>query len=185
MALLQNTNVQGTLTATTFSGNGSSITGLAASGFTAGQLGKTLAPSGTVVKFTEFVNNTRVVASSSSNSTLFTFSVTKDYASTKWVIKGHIPGHGNDNDGNYYFIGIDGVRDFTGIGDMTANSQGHGIVFLQTRTGISAGSRSITFGWQPNDGTANRPSNVYNQNNSDDGRNRQQGSVFHIWEIQA
>jgi hypothetical protein len=185
MAQLQNTTVNGTLSATTFSGPGGSLTNIPASAFTSGQLSKTLAPSGTVVKFTEYVNNTRIVAPSSSDYTAFSFSVTKDYASTKWVIKGHIPGHGNDNDGNYMFIGIDGSRDFTGIGDMTANSQGHGIVFLQTRTGISAGSHTITFGWQPIDGSANRPTNIINQNNSDDGRNRQQGSVFHIWEIQA
>ena len=185
MALLQNTNVQGTLTATTFSGNGSSVTGLAASAFSSGQLPRSLATSGTTIKLTTYENSTRIAPGAQSNYTLYSFNITKESSTSALIIKGTVPAHNNPNDGNYFFVDCAGVRDFTGCADNTAITQGNGIFVLQRRTGVAAGSVTIGFGWQPIDGTANLPANAFHSNTSDDGRNRQQGSTWFVWEVQA
>jgi hypothetical protein len=183
MAQLQNTTVNGTLTATTFSGNGGSVTGLAASSFSSGQLPRSVAPSGSVIKLTTYVNDTRIAPGAQSNYTMYSFNITKESSTSALIIKGTIPAHSNPNDGNYFFVDCAGSRDFTGIADNTSNSQGSGVFVLQRRTGVAAGTVTIAFGWQPLDGSANLPANAFHSNTSDDGRNRQQGSTWFVWEV--
>lgn len=187
MAQLLDTTVNGTLAATTFSGPGPNITGFNTS-LISSQLSTSIATSGSVINRTDYTNSTRIVLSASSNYTLYTFSITKLLAGSSLWIKGIIPMGGGDatvtTSGVNFYVGVDGVLDYTGIGSDNVDSQGCGVIVSQLRTGISAGSRSITLGWSSADGSSMRYANSVNQNTSDaDARNRQNGSVITVWEI--
>ena len=187
MATLQNTTVNGTLAATTFSGPGGNISGFNTSVITS-QLSQTLATSGTVVNRTDYNNATRIVLSSSANIEVFSFTITKLQTASSLWIKGIIPMAGGDqnvtNSGLCWYIAIDGVKNYTGIGSNNLDSQGCGIVLSQLRTGISSGTRTISFGWTTIDGQAIRYASTINQNTSDaDARNRQNGTFITVWEL--
>jgi hypothetical protein len=129
-----------------------------------------------------FNSGARQVTSASSNYTYFSWTITKVSSSSTLIIRGVMPVQGGDNSGAYIGFGIDGVMDYTGCAQSDEAEQ-HGI-YQQIRTGIAAGSRSMTLQAIPIDGGANRTFNVINPNNSDDGRNRQQETNFIIWEVE-
>ena len=138
----------------------------------------------TAVSF--FENSTRIVTTETANFTIFTWTWTKNSGSTDWLIQGLVPFQGHTNDGSNMTLTIDGTPYYTGSGESQGGVTGlsQGLVMVNLRvTGVSAGAKSMAFGWSVNDGTSNRNFNVVNQNSSDDGRNRQQGSVFNCWEI--
>jgi hypothetical protein len=200
MAQLQNTTVNGTLAATTFSGPGANITGFNSSLITA-QVPATIATSGTVINRTEYSNASAFQAGNQANYTAYSFTINKLVNSSNLWIRGMLSGNGNDQgyngtsytagfaQGLCWFIGIDGVNDYTGINFMPTDGQGAGVQFSQLRTGISSGTRTITIGWSSNNGSA--VLNVYtiNPNGSSgsgaDSRNQQNGSVINVWELQA
>jgi hypothetical protein len=187
MATLQNTTVNGTLAATTFSGPGGDINGFNTSIITS-QVPQAIATSGTVVNRTDYNNATRIVLSSSANIEIFSFSITKLQAASSLWIKGVIPMSGGDlnltNSGLCWYIAVDGVKNYTGIGSDNLDSQGCGVTVSQLRTGISSGTRTISLGWTTADGQAIRYAGVVNQNTSDnDARNRQNGTFITVWEL--
>jgi hypothetical protein len=129
-----------------------------------------------------FNSGARQVTSGSSNYTYFSWSITKISSTSTLIIRGVMPVQGGDNSGAYIGFGIDGVMDYTGCAQSDEGEQ-HGI-YQQVRTGISAGTRSMTIQAIPIDGTSNRTFNTINPNNSDDARNRQQETNFIIWEVE-
>ena len=50
-------------------------------------------------------------------------------------------------------------------------------------TGISAGSHTMAFGWNPADSSTNRPFAYLNPNSADDSRNRQMVSSIIVYEV--
>lgn len=186
MAILQNSSVSGAVSATTLSGPGGSLTGWNSSVISS-QLPYTVATSGTVINRTDYTNSTRITMPSQASYTIYSFTINKLSASSSLWIKGIVPGSGEDasstNSGLGFFIGIDGVNDYTGIAADNLDSQGCGIFLSQLRTGIAAGTRTITFGWSTADGQAIRPIYSVNQSTPSDARNRQNGTVITVWEL--
>ena len=187
MATLQNTTINGTLAATTFSGPGGSINGFNTSLITS-QLPQAIATSGVVINRTDYSNATRIALSSSSNLEVYSFTITKLQTASSLWIKGIIPMSGEDanvtNSGICWYIAVDGVKNYTGIGSNNLDSQGCGVIVSQLRTGISSGSRTISMGWTTADGTAIRYASAVNQNGiSTDARNRQNGTFLTVWEL--
>ena len=188
MATLQNTTVTGTLAATTFSGPGGDINGFNTSIITS-QLPAVVATSGTVVNRTDYNNATRIGLTSSANDQVFSFTITKLQTASSLWIKGIIPMGGEDanvtNSGICWYIAIDGVKNYTGIGSNNLDSQGCGVILSQLRTGISSGTRTMSFGWTTIDGQSIRYAGSINQNgvSSGDGRNRQNGTFITVWEL--
>ena len=137
---------------------------------------------GQVVNQTTLSSTNRFVTSASSNATIDTFKFTKLKTDTIILIQASISAFGNTNDGNYYYIDVNNTKDYTGFGE-SPYSEYYGIYATQRWTGLAAGQHTLSWGWQPVTGTAERPFNVQNVNRSDDGRNRQNGSEWVIWEI--
>lgn len=177
----------GTVSATTFSGSGASLTGLNASNFSAGSaITRANVWSKGIVFYTNYTNDTRNDTPSSSDYTLYSFTFTKQLASTTILVDGLAPSHTQVNGGNYWFIGMDGSRVYDGIIDVTIGSScPGGVSFYRTFTGLAAGSHTVTIGWAPNEGSSNDPPGVINPNSSDNAAGQQSGSQFHIWEMQA
>jgi hypothetical protein len=187
MATLQNTTVNGTLAATTFSGPGSDINGFNTSVITS-QLPQSVATSGVVINRTDYNNATRIALSSSSNLEIYSFTITKLQSGSSLWIKGVIPMSGEDatvtTSGIGFYIAVDGVKNYTGIASDNLDSQGCGVTVSQLRTGISAGTRTISLGWTTADGQAIRYASAVNQNGiSTDARNRQNGTFITVWEL--
>jgi hypothetical protein len=187
MAILQATSVTGTITATSFSGSGSSLTSLSTSQISTGSVTRAALPSGTVINTTHYADSTRISTPSQANYDAFSWTVNKQIASSRFHVMGVVPCFGETNAGNYFCITANGTRHFTGIIDKT-DYVGYQVVIVNTYidSGVNAtGNMTFSWGWSSNDGSANRPTNIINQNNNEDGRNRQQGSQFIVWEIAA
>jgi len=140
-----------------------------------------------VLGITTQVQSNRVVTSASSNVTQYSFGFTKQSNDSILLATGLISAAGNDNDGLYYFTDISGTRKYDGWAEnlYPTYAQYYSLQFHQIWTGVSAGSKTFSWGWEPINGSSNRPVNVYNINNSEDGRNRQNGSEFVIWELKT
>jgi hypothetical protein len=136
------------------------------------------------VKVSYYQNSTRQVTSVQTATDYFTFSITKSSATSLLIIDGIVPYWGATNDGFYLGMGIDGTYDWTGIACSNPGASDNIVRILQVRTGISTGSKTITFRQQAIDGSANQPMNILNFNNNEDSRNRQTGSQFVIYEIE-
>jgi len=187
MATLQATTVAGTMAATSFSGSGSSLTTLPTGQITTGSVARSTLPTGTVIDTTHFANSTRISTPSQANYDAFSWTVNKKIASSVLHVMGVVPCFGQTNSGNYFCITANGTRHFTGNIDQTEYG-GYHVVIVNTyiSSGVNTtGNITVAFGWSVNNGTPNRPTNIINQNNSDDGRNRKQGSQFIVWEIAA
>lgn len=137
-----------------------------------------------LIKTHTYLNNTRQVTSVSSNYNYFTWTLTKVSSTSMLVFHVAMPGMNNTNSGDYIGLGIDGTYDYNGQLHVDAATQGNFVTMVQYRTGISAGARTITLNAIPIDGSANRSIDIINPNNSDDVRNRQQGTVFVVYEIE-
>jgi hypothetical protein len=184
MATLQATSITGTMTATSFSGSGSSLNTLSTSQITTGAVTKSALPTGSVINATTYSNSTRISTPSQANYDAFSWTVNKVNSGSKLHIVGIVPCFGQTNSGNYFCMTVAGTRFFTGIIDHTEYGGYHIVSVNQYITGVSTtGNITVAFGWSTNDGGSNRPTNTINQNNNEDGRNRQQGSQFIVWEI--
>ena len=189
MAQLQSTTVTGTITSTGFSGTAGTLTGISPSQFTSGNFPAAYMPAGSVVNITHLSNNTRTVTSSAVTYKPFAFSVTKLLSSSVLVIEGVIQWLGNGDNSPCAGIAIDNSWNYTGLQYRTNMTGGygnanHGCIHInQTRTGISAGTRTIEFGWNSSNGSAYRLWQVLNPNSTDDSRNQQTGLQLHVWEI--
>lgn len=140
-----------------------------------------------VIKVHTYENTTRQVTSVVSNYTFFSWTLTKVSSTSDLYIHGFMPGVGNTNSGDYIGIGIDGTMSYSGVQNFDIGASyggGNGTTFVQKRTGLASGNRSMTIQAIPNDGTANRTVDIVNQNSSDDARNRQMGSVFIVYEVE-
>lgn len=184
MATLQATSVAGTIVSTGFSGSGASLTSLSVTQITTGSVTKAALSSGTVINATTYSNSTRISTPSAANYDAYSWTVNKVNSGSKLHIVGIVPCFGQTNSGNFFCITAAGTRYFTGIIDHTEYGGYHIVSVNQYITGIgSTGNITVAFGWSANDGSSNRPTNIINQNNNEDGRNRQQGSQFIVWEI--
>lgn len=172
-----------------------SITGLAVGGLPNGSVNSTsLANSSvTTAKLTSqraiiavhtSVNTTRSVTGAGSGQTFMSWTLTKVSSTSTLHFEVCIPGHGNTNSGAYFGIGIDGSVDYSGTYHAD-EAQENGTYMRQIRTGISAGARTIDFRMNSLTGVDGRGIDVINPNNSDDVRNRQQGTVWTVFEIEA
>jgi hypothetical protein len=169
------------------------ISGLAAGGLPSGVVNSTtladtsvtpakLSGIRPVLAIHTFNSGARQVTSASSNYTYFSFNITKVSGTSTLIIRGLMPVMSGDNSGAYIGIGIDGTMDFTGSAQDDSGEQTGW--YQQVRTGIGAGTRTITLQQIPIDGTSNRTFNIINPNNSEDVRNRQQETNFIIWEME-
>jgi hypothetical protein len=129
------------------------------------------------------INTTRIVTNASQQ-TFMSWTLNKVSSTSTLHFEVCIPGHGNDNSGQYFAIGIDGSLDFSGAFHCDENSE-NGTYMRQIRTGIAAGARTIDFRLWTQTGSDGRGINVINQNNNDDARNRQMGTVWVVFEIEA
>lgn len=86
-------------------------------------------------------------------------------------------GVGHVCDGNWDF-GVGYQYDGAWTDQQSITVIGHSVF-----TGIAAGNRTIGWGWNPNDGSTNRPFNNLNPNSSDDPRNSQMSSVVIVQEV--
>jgi hypothetical protein len=177
-------------------GNGT-ITGLTSTGISASQAigtgainsSNAFSYSGAVVKVSTYTNSTRYAVSSSANYTVYTFPITKLYASgvSNWIITAIWQISGTGNDGNYGFVSVDGTNQYIGMqlghtNSASADTPGIGGA-TQVWTGLAAGSHTIGVGWKPVDGTSNQPVVVFHTNTSDGGRNQQGGATWIIYEV--
>ncbi len=159
-----------------------------------GNSGKVLTTNGTttswvnggkLVKVHTYRNDTRFSTSSSANYTYFSWTLTKVSSTSTLLFHVTMPGQGNTNSGMYTGIGIDGSISYDGYASPDVDGQGNFTSMLQYRTGISAGNRTITLQAVPIDGTGNQTVNLINPNSADDVRNRQQATVFIVYEIES
>jgi hypothetical protein len=185
MAQLQASNV-GTISATTLSGSGASLTSLNAGNITGSWSGSRLW-SGCIVNYGVYTNSTRIrlEGETTTDYTLFSWNFTKafDSSTSDLIIEGLIPTNTDYNGSDSWFLNVNGTRRYQQTLDLTYLAQAGGMQVLQTWTGVSAGTVSISVGWASQNGSNHMPANVYNPNSSDDGRNRQQGTVFTMYEV--
>lgn len=185
MAQLQTSNV-GTLSATTLSGSGASLTGLSASNVTGSWSGARVW-SGCIVNYDVYTNSSRftVGGETANDRTIYSWTFTKafDSSTSDLIIEGIIPTNSDYNGSDSWFINVNGTRRYQQALDLTFLVQCGGAQFLQTWTGVGTGTVNISVGWASQDGQLHTPASVYNPNSSDDGRNRQQGTVFTMYEV--
>jgi hypothetical protein len=136
------------------------------------------------VGVTYYQDSTRQVTSVQVATDYYTWTMTKQSSTSLLIIDGIVPYANATNDGFYLGMGIDGSYNFTGIACSNPGAADNIVRILQVRTGISAGTRTITFRQASADGSANQPMNILNFNSSEDGRNRQSGSQFVLYEIE-
>jgi hypothetical protein len=171
-----------------------SITGLAAGGLPNGTVDATslanssvttakLSGQRAIIAVHTNTNTTRSVTNASAGQVFMSWTLTKVSSTSTLHFEVCIPGHGNDNSGQYFGIGIDGSVNYSGAFHVDENQE-NGTYMRQIRTGISAGARTIDFRMNTLNGDG-RGINVINPNNSDDVRNRQQGTVWTVFEIEA
>jgi len=131
----------------------------------------------------------------------------KLFDDTTLLIDCHIPGWSNTNDGNYCCVNVNGTLYYSGVGSpvqgVTAGKfvrylvPVRGVDITRTYTeklfsnektnyggvGVGAGNVLISFGQHSINSSANQPLNNVNQNNNNDTRNQQTGSVATIYEL--
>jgi hypothetical protein len=146
---------------------------------------------GHIIKVTHSTNTTRNVPSTGSNFTLDSIAFTKEKGpdDSYLVIKGLISAWQDNNTGIYYNGYIDsqstGWYSTVGISDHESGDRyaGNNALWLQTFYGVTAGSHTYYRGVRSRDGSSNKPAVTYQNNSSDDARNRQQGSPFIVFEV--
>jgi hypothetical protein len=126
--------------------------------------------------------------SETSSGTMWTTSVTKiGGTETNLLVMARLTGHGPSSGvcGTYLQIGSVRSYQFTYIYDSWGQAD-YSFRGVDTFTGLAAGSQTVTVGWAPLDGTAQRPFIYFNASGgSGDGRRRAQGSNIVIFEIRA
>jgi len=147
-------------------------------------LGFASLPSPKFVKATEFVNSTRQTFSAAEPLTIWSITYTKDSSTSDLYIHVMLPIKDTYNGGSYVGINIDGSTNFKGYGRATFSGESGMNTILQKRSGLAAGSRTISVYQDSIDNSANYVIPVLNPNSSDDGRNQQNSSVMVIYEIE-
>ena len=168
------------------------ISTLSASQISGGTISNSVFPSGTIVKITDFFNNTKVTISASSTVTFLTFSLTKLRTDTSLIITGQIPGRGNYS----HWIGLwadwNGTKVWNGISytNETSTRDGNEPMTIHYNTKIvtaSSGTANLTVGYTPGNGaTGERPFNTMHPDTATDARINGNGSVgshFTIFEV--
>jgi hypothetical protein len=128
-------------------------------------------------------DTTRVVTNAGQQ-TFQSWTLTKVSSTSTLHFEVCFPGHGNSNSGQYIGIGIDGSISYAGV-FHSDTIQENGTYIRQIRTGISAGARTIDLRFNTATGSDGRTVDVINANSSDDVRNRQQATVWTVFEIEA
>jgi len=137
-----------------------------------------------LLKATEFVNSTRQTFSVAEPLTYWSITYTKDSSTSDLYIHVMLPVKDTYNGGSYVGINIDGSVSFKGYGRATFSGESGMNTILQKRSGLAAGSRTISIYQDSFDNSANYVIPVLNPNNTDDGRNQQNSSVMVIYEIE-
>lgn len=137
-----------------------------------------------VIKSTAITNSTRQTFGAADIITYWSVNYTKISSTSDLYIHVLLPTWSNYNGGNYVGINIDGTVDFKGSGRAVFGSDSGHWSFLQMRTGLAAGSRTISIYQDVLDNGGNYVIAVLNPNNSDDSRNQQMGSVMVIYEVE-
>ena len=137
-----------------------------------------------LIKATEFVNSTRQTFSPADTLTYWSITYTKSSSTSDLYIHVMLPVKDTYNGGSYVGINIDGSVNFKGYGRATFSGESGMNTILQKRSGIAAGSRTISVYQDAIDNSANYVIPVLNPNSTDDGRNQQNSSVMVIYEIE-
>jgi hypothetical protein len=139
---------------------------------------------GGILYQSSYANAIKLTTSASPNATVDSFTFTKSSSTSRIIVQGAVSCRGNTNDGNYYFLDINGTRNYTGWGE-SPYSEYNGLYCTQVWTTLSAGNYTASWGWSSVTGTSERPFDIMNINNGEDGRNRQNGSEWYVWEVDA
>lgn len=144
--------------------------------------------SGFVLGSTIFRNGTRAAVSTAAESTLFGGSFTKQRSDTVLIATCTVFGCGYYSGNCGVGMKLDNTWHFgTGYqydGSWSSTLQITIISGQGYWSGFSAGSHTLYWGWKTADGgTGNRPFNIFNPNNSDDGRNQQVVSSMIVYEV--
>jgi len=163
------------------------LTNLSASNLTSGTISTARMYTGAILKYTNHTNTTRYAPSAAATSTIYNFTYSKTGSTdVGLIISANMQIWNDNNGGTYMFVDIDNTKYYTGVHDDNASSGGPGVVNVGLYVaGLASGNRTIGIGWSTADGNSNLPFTVIHPNTSDDARNRQQGSSWHIWEVKA
>lgn len=162
-----------------------STTMLADSGITAAKMGY----SGAILNISTIRNSTRTSVPNSGATTLFSGSFTKIRAASTLIAKCTVYGCQYSSGTCGVGMNIDGSNWDYGVayqydGAWSATAQITIVIGTSRWTGISAGSHTVGFGFNPiNGATAERPFGILNPNNSDDSRNQQTVSSIVVYEV--
>lgn len=145
-------------------------------------------PSGYVIASTTIRNSTRTAMSAVVGAgTVFGGSFTKQRSDTNIVATCTVFGAQYDSGNCAVGLKLDSTWDYGCAyqydGAWTRANQTTIIIGQGFWTGITAGSHTMTFGWNSADSSTNRPFVYLNPNNSDDSRNQQMVSSIIIYEV--
>ncbi|MDC0564301.1 hypothetical protein OAP51_05845 [Alphaproteobacteria bacterium] len=141
--------------------------------------------SGSVVAIRHYSNNTRASVTAGASGILWTFTDTKLYgAESSIIIHANLLGKANDSGNVASYIEYGGTKSYS-IG-FTYEASIHAKVMSGTSktTGKSAGSQTVSIGWDTaNNQASQRPFQIFNPNSSDDSRIHQQVSAVIVYEV--
>lgn len=155
-------------------------------------------PKGTILNTTFYENSTRVGVSTGATGTMWTFDVTKLYASTYSYLALYfmMNGHNDVSDNCGFYAHIAGSTttstDGTAYYDVTytQNQSDNDPQMAHCRgkvfESLDAGTHTLVIGWSTRDGgTNNSPWVITNPNSSDDARCHQKSSTAVFYEIKS
>jgi hypothetical protein len=185
MANLVGTSL-GSISATTLSGSGASLTGLNASNITAGSaISRTNMWSKGFIFYSVATYSTRSVLGANSDSDFWTFNFTKQQAGSIIIIDGFAPQTTQINGGQYQYFKMDGTKYYDCCNDCTTGNSGQGFTrYYRSFSGLGTGTHNCGVGWNANGG-GNQPFGLICPNNNDNGNWNQAYAVIHVWEMQA
>jgi hypothetical protein len=143
-----------------------------------------------------YYNTTRTSISAASSYDLWSVTFNKLSSTSTIVVEGvlHFREQLNTEVGMFCRYGTSGNvyngMPYMSVGDNTANATSADINTTQYIASYisgytTTGSQTFTIGWSSANGSSNRPSSIWNPNNSDDNRTRaESGSIMYIWEVE-
>ncbi len=176
------------------------ITGLAAGGLPAGSItaanmasSGSWAPSGTIISITPIRSSSRTSVSGQGSNfptgyKLWSGSFTKLRADTDIYVYSHQMFQGWYSGNCAVGLNMDNSNSLWDYGHGYQYDGNYGPATIQPTgcsrwTGLSAGSHTVYFGWNPNGGGANTPGNIWNPNNNEDNRDQQRVSSMIVYEV--
>lgn len=145
--------------------------------------------SGAIVAITTVRSSTRTSVPNSGTTTLFSGSFTKLRAATTLIARCTVYGAAYSSGNCGVGMNIDSSNWDYGVayqydGAWSASQQTTIVIGTSRWTGISAGSHTVGFGFNPvNGATGERPFGILNPNSSDDTRNQQMVSTIVLYEV--